>query len=155
MSKNILIVDDEQSALDYMKLACDAYGCSFKVDTASTIAEATSKLNSNKYDALVLDVSLPVINGNIYAVFVRKAFPKLPIAFLTNYSSEAASQIADEIHSEYWTKLSDFSLLQKCLEQLVQGNNCEGTIKVVDENAPEGTGQVIIPEEFQAMLQEG
>lgn len=155
MNKSILVVDDEQEARDYMVLAAQAFNSEFTVDTASGIVEAKDKLNNNPYDALILDVSLPGMNGNIFAVFVREAFPKLPIAFLTNYESDTAKQMGEETQSEYWSKLekmADFAILQKCMNNLIQGLNCEGSAKVLNNDLPEGTGRVVIPEEFHALL---
>ena len=156
MSKTILVVDDEKGARDFMVMAAQAYGSEFTVDTASDVQEATDKLNNNPYDALILDVSLPVMNGNIYAVFVRKAFPSLPIAFLTNFESETARQMGEETKAEYWTKLekmADFSVLQGCMENLINGLNCDGTEKIIEENLSEGTGKVEIPDEFKVLLE--
>ena len=156
MPKTILVVDVEQEARDYMLLAAQAFGSNFTVDTASGVQEAVDKLNNSPYDALILDVSLPVMNGNILAVFVRKAFPKLPIAFLTNYESETAKQMGEETQSEYWSKLekmANFAILQKCMENLINGLNCEGDAKVLGEGLPEGTGRIEIPEEFKILLE--
>lgn len=155
MTKTILIVDDERAARDYLVLAANAYGSKFVVDTAGDVKEAVDKLNNNHYDALILDVSLPVMNGNILAVFVRKAFPNMPIAFLTNYESETAKQMGEETQAEYWSKLdkmSDFSILQACMYNLINGLNCEGTARVVSTEPKEGTGKIEIPEEFKVLL---
>ena len=156
MTKRILVVDDEKEAREYMIMAAAAYSSEFLVDTASGVQEAVDKLNNSPYDALILDVSLPVMNGNILAVFVRKAFPKLPIAFLTNYESETAKQMGEETHSEYWSKLekmADFSILQRCMENLTKGLNCEGNAKILAEPEEEGTGKIEIPEEFKVLLE--
>lgn len=157
MSKTILVVDDEKVARDFIVMAAEAFDSDFTVDTAIDTADAKDKLNSKHYDALVLDVSLPVMNGNVFAVFVRKAFPKLPIAFLTNYDSETAKQAAEEQHSEYWSKIdkmSDFQVLQQCMNNLIKGLNCDGDRSVLDSISPEkGTGVVEIPEEFRALLE--
>jgi len=156
MAKTILVVDDEQEARDYMVMAAQAFNSEFTVDTASDVIEAMNKLNNNPYSAIILDVSLPVMNGNIFAVFVRKAFPKLPIAFLTNFESETAKQLGEETQSEYWSKLdkmADFAILQRCMDNLINGLNCEGNAKVLSEGLPEGTGKIEIPEEFRVLLE--
>jgi DNA-binding response OmpR family regulator len=155
MTKTILVVDDEKTARDYMVLAAEAYGAQFTVDTAAGVEEAVAKLNNTPYAALILDVSLPVMNGNILAVFVRKAFPNLPIAFLTNFESETAKQMGEETQAEYWSKLdkmSDFTVLQNCMSNLINGLNCEGTTRIVSEISEEGTGKVELPDEFKDLL---
>jgi two-component system chemotaxis sensor kinase CheA len=155
MSKTILVVDDEQAARDFVVMAAEAMESDFAVETAVDAQDAVNKLNSKHYDALILDVSLPVINGNILAVFVRKAFPKMPIAFLTNYDSESAKQTAEEQHSEYWSKIekmSKFDVLHKCMNNLLNGLDCSGKQSVVAPNLPEGTGVVEIPDEFKVLL---
>jgi DNA-binding response OmpR family regulator len=156
MSKTILVVDDEQEARNYMVLAAQAFNSDFGVDTAAGILEAKDKLNNTPYDALILDISLPGMNGNVFAVFVREAFPKLPIAFLTNYESETAKQMGEETNAEYWSKMekmADFSILQKCMNNLINGLNCDGNAKVLDDSTKEGTGRVDIPEELSTLLE--
>jgi CheY-like chemotaxis protein len=155
MNKIILVVDDEKIARDFIVMATEACESSFRVDTAIDVPDAVNKLNNKHYDALVLDVSLPVMNGNVFSVFVRKAFPSLPIAFLTNFDSESAKQTADEGHSEYWykiDKMANFETLQKCMDNLTKGLNCTGDQKIIDLAVSEGTGKVEIPPEFKTLL---
>ncbi len=60
MGKKILVVDDEIFTLRLMekKLSKDC-----EVEVATTGAEAISLIQSNKYDAIILDVNLPDISG--------------------------------------------------------------------------------------------
>lgn len=156
-SKKVLFVDDEESARTFVTLATEAYDAPFVVETASTVKDAVEKLNTVKYDALVLDISLPGLNGSTLAIFVRKAFTRLPIAFLTAYDSKFAKEVADnEVEAEYWTKtdkLANFETIQACVEFLIQGKSCDGTRYVVDLNAPEGTGIVEIPDELKPLIE--
>ena len=63
MKKNILLVDD--SAL-MRRVLCDIINLDSRfqvVETAINGKEALNLLLKNKYDAVVLDVNMPVMNG--------------------------------------------------------------------------------------------
>lgn len=155
--KRVLFVDDEPSARDFVVMATEAYEAPFVVDTASGILEAKDKLNTIRYDAVVLDVSLPGMSGSTFSVFVRKAFPNMPIAFLTGYDSDSAEEVSNEICAEYWkktVKMTDFAALQECVENLLLGKSCDGVRSVVPVDDTKGTGKVVLPETFLQLVRE-
>ena len=61
MKKNILIVEDEHSIVSLInnRLSSDAYN----VDIAYDGKEAISKIVSNRYDLITLDIMLPYVDG--------------------------------------------------------------------------------------------
>lgn len=61
MNRNILVVDDEVGIRLLLEdlLAADGY----KVYTAQTGKEALEKINLHKFDLLIIDYKLPIIDG--------------------------------------------------------------------------------------------
>jgi CheY-like chemotaxis protein len=53
-NRRILAVDDEKDVLEVIKEELDPYGVN--LDTASSYQEGVSKLSSNKYDLVILDI---------------------------------------------------------------------------------------------------
>lgn len=88
MVKRILLVEDELSVADLYKMQLEKEACS--VDIASTGTDAITKLKSNQYDLILLDILLPDINGiellkQIKAVDTLKA---VPVILLTNLAQD-------------------------------------------------------------------
>jgi DNA-binding response OmpR family regulator len=74
MKKNILIVEDEETIVNFIKnrLSSDIYN----VDIALDGKIATSKINSNSYDLITLDIMLPFVDGFEICKTIRKKSKK-------------------------------------------------------------------------------
>ena len=91
----ILIVDDEQAVIatlrDYfVTLRLD-------VDCASTLDEARSKLDANRYDAVLTDIQLSRMgdtDGLDLADWVAARCPETPLVVLTAYGSHRVEREA-------------------------------------------------------------
>src|SRR5262245_44489298 len=79
----ILIVEDEQHLADGLRYNLEAEG--YEVDTAADAESAQPLLmdEERSYDAVVLDVMLPGINGFTLAKQLRAAGQFVPILMLT------------------------------------------------------------------------
>ena len=97
----ILLVDDD---VDFLGLLDLLLKDSFTVDKATSTLEAAELIKMYEYKAVVLDVSLPDFTGYYLGELVRKANPKTPIAFLTNYDGPITRENAEEISAEFWKK---------------------------------------------------
>jgi DNA-binding response OmpR family regulator len=84
MSK-ILLLEDDLSLTEGLSFAFQKQG--YLLDTAGTLLEAESLWADGKYDALVLDVSLPDGSGFEFCKKVRGT-SKVPILFLTASDEE-------------------------------------------------------------------
>ncbi len=85
----ILIVDDDQTlrAMLLEQLAVDG---EFSADGAATLAEAEIALGGRtRYDAVILDVTLPDGDGRDLCVRLRQQGLKVPIIMLTGSDEEA------------------------------------------------------------------
>lgn len=79
----ILAVDDEQNILDFVKINLEISG--YEVETAKDGAEGLAKAKTGEYDAIVMDVMMPKLNGYTVCEQLR-ALPvtkETPIIMLT------------------------------------------------------------------------
>ena len=78
---NILIVEDEQHLADGLRFNLEADG--FAVKTAYNGEEALQTLEKNDFDAIILDVMMPKMNGFEVARRLREIENYTPILMLT------------------------------------------------------------------------
>jgi len=81
MSGKILIVEDEQHIADGLRFNLEAEG--FEIELAADGGAALEILRANTFDAIVLDVMLPEINGFAVAKKLREDENFTPILMLT------------------------------------------------------------------------
>ena len=61
MARKVLVVDDEKLIVKGIRFSLEQDG--MEVDCAYDGKEALELVNKNKYDVILLDVMLPVLNG--------------------------------------------------------------------------------------------
>jgi DNA-binding NtrC family response regulator len=103
IGRSVLLVDDERDALD----ACSqALGKTlYLVDTASSPLEALEKVRARSYDAAVLDLKMPQMNGIALLRAIRKIDPDVAVVLVTGYATiETAVEAMKEGASDYLAK---------------------------------------------------
>lgn len=84
MSKHILVIDDEQDIRDVVQVSLEEFA-GWQVETASSGEEGLRKVKIGKWDAILLDVSMPDMDG--FSVFeqlqANSATRTIPIVLLT------------------------------------------------------------------------
>ena len=93
---NILIVDDEEKICEFIKAFLDNEG--YYADVAYDGKSAIDKINSKKYDLIILDRMLPYVSGEEICKYIRSK-SQVPIIMLTA-KIEDEEQIKDEKFSE-------------------------------------------------------
>lgn len=83
--KEILIVEDEIRLAEVMKKQLEEYG--FRTDIANDGYTGKQKLESKKFDLVILDINLPLINGYDLCRDIRKTDRRIPIIMLTAYGT--------------------------------------------------------------------
>lgn len=78
--KKILVVEDERKLARFIELELIHEG--YKVDTANEGQTAIMNVMNNEYDAIILDLMIPIIDGIEVCKRVRK-FSNVPIIILT------------------------------------------------------------------------
>ena len=81
----VLCVDDEAVGLQVRKILLEREG--YRVLTASNGADGLSLFQQNQIHAVVLDYSMPGMDGGQVAAAMRQSNPKIPILLLSAYVS--------------------------------------------------------------------
>jgi two-component system KDP operon response regulator KdpE len=82
----ILVVDDEMSIRRALHTTLQKLG--FKIVEAARGEEALSLVRLNPFDAVLLDINMPGMNGVDTCRSMRRLFPRIPILMLTVRDSE-------------------------------------------------------------------
>ncbi len=87
----ILVVDDEPSIVNLFKLVLENFIQGVRVDVASTGAEALSMFDHQRYDVIVMDLHMPVMDGQtafleMEKVCQQKDWTMPSIVFCTGYA---------------------------------------------------------------------
>jgi len=138
---NILIIEDDVKILEYIKNGFTQNG--FNVDTAHNGNEALSKLLRKTYNAAVIDLMLPEIDGLTILETVRKKSVKTPVIILS------AKNKVDEIigglkagGDDYLTKPFVFSELLERVRSLIRRTNNYSLLN--DNSNIVNFGQIVI-----------
>jgi len=117
MTKRILVVDDENSirTLYRDELLDEGYD----VDTANNGKMALEALSRGSYDLIILDISMPELNGLEFIGKVREVNMELPIVICTafgTFKQDLAAWGADD----YIVKSSDLTELKTRVKALLE-----------------------------------
>jgi PAS domain S-box-containing protein len=90
--ENILVVDDEIFILEIMTDLLHSLG--YTVETANGGIEAWEQFNAapDRYDAMVVDLTMPKMTGKQLAREIKETGSKVPIILTTGMTSEASAQ---------------------------------------------------------------
>lgn len=94
----ILVADDEESVRSFVARALEHYGHS--VDTAADGGAALQRLAEQRYDLLLADIVMPVMDGISLALKLSATQPDLKILLMTGYAKEQqrAHNLQEIIH---------------------------------------------------------
>ena len=90
----VLVVDDERSMRDSLQVVLSSYG--YTVVEAGTGEEALALTNTAQFDAVLLDIIMPGIDGIEVCRTMRKAHPRLPIVMLSVKEDQDCKVVAFE-----------------------------------------------------------
>jgi len=91
---HILVVDDEQEFLELMTNRMQKRG--FTVSVASSGERALEEVERETFDAVVLDVKMPGIDGIEVLRRIKRIRPQLPVLLLTGHASVEAAMTGVE-----------------------------------------------------------
>jgi CheY-like chemotaxis protein len=79
----ILVVDDEQTVLDAVRMSLEFYGK--EVTTCTSGAEAIKAFKAGKFDAVVTDYAMSGMNGDELAAKIKEMCPACPVLMITSH----------------------------------------------------------------------
>jgi DNA-binding response OmpR family regulator len=86
MRKRILVVDDDPDILSILRDRLHCYG--YTVETAGDGCEALAALKLSTYDAMLLDVDIPKLNGLDVLRQSRETNHQMPVAIMTGLNEK-------------------------------------------------------------------
>ena len=134
---HILIVEDDELLRD--GLSAQLAHAGHTVGTASDGAQAQAQLDATRFDAVVLDLGLPVIDGFAVLRWIRQRFAALPVLILT-----ARDGVDDRVQGlnagadDYLTKPFDMAELLARLQAMLRRSRLPafgGTLEVQSKTA--------------------
>ncbi len=131
----ILIVEDEQKVSAFIRKGLEVNG--FETDTAFDGTVALTKIQFHNYDAIIMDINIPEINGFELTEQLRKKGMKTPILILS-----ALGTTSDKVHGfdlgadDYLVKPFEFEELLARIKAIIKRANSipvrEEVLKVAD-----------------------
>ena len=101
--KKILVVEDELPLAHALKLKFSLYG--FEVDTATNGKEGLEMALNNKYDAILLDLIMPHMDGFTFLEELKSKKVKTPILVLSNLGQAEDKERAKQLGAvNYYVK---------------------------------------------------
>lgn len=92
MAQRVLIVDDHDMVRKPLRESFESEG--FTCGEAENGAQAVKLAEELRPDLIVLDLSMPVMNGIEAAPLLRKILPQTPIIMFTMHASKELMQLA-------------------------------------------------------------
>ena len=112
--KKILVVDDDENILKVIQAQLEFGG--FLVSLAKNAHEMMLAVSQSDYDAVLLDLGLPDMDGLEALKKIKNFKPKLPVIIVTGNHEEEKGRRAIEIGAwDYVTKPIDFKYLKNIL----------------------------------------
>ena len=88
---HILIVDDSKMMRDLYINVLNSQMQDIIIDTAENGKEALTKISTNKYDVITLDLNMPVMNGVEFMKARKKARIEIPVIIFSSIAHSGAS----------------------------------------------------------------
>ncbi len=96
-NEHILFIDDETTIIEINKKFLEKMG--YSVSTGINGIEALDLFQdeSNKFDLVITDMTMPKMTGDVLATKLRAIKPDIPIIICTGYSKKMSNELATEI----------------------------------------------------------
>jgi DNA-binding NtrC family response regulator len=85
MTEKVLLVDDEQDFLE--TLADRMRNRGMAVDTSTSATDALKRIDTTSYDAIILDLMMPGMDGLEALKLVKERRPELQVILLTGFGT--------------------------------------------------------------------
>jgi CheY-like chemotaxis protein len=92
MRTKLLLVDDEVITLKMTKMLLNQHD--FDVETSLSSSEAISMLTSSDIDLILLDISMPTIDGFDFIKLMNSLRIRVPVIFLSSNEDEYTQKLA-------------------------------------------------------------
>ncbi|OGS03761.1 MAG: hypothetical protein A2339_07795 [Elusimicrobia bacterium RIFOXYB12_FULL_50_12] len=128
-NERLLVVDDDESVLEYLEAALEVSG--YSVVSASTATEALGKMRASaeKFPVILSDIMMPGLNGLEFLKIIKKDFPDSMVLMLTAHTSmDTAVKSLNEGAFAYLAKPINIDELKNALK------NAYDRYRLIQEN---------------------
>jgi CheY-like chemotaxis protein len=122
MAKKVLIVDDDPDITKVISFRVKKAG--YDTETAQNGQEALDKLKKEKFDLVLLDIKMPVMDGYEFCKIVNadESLKKTPIIVITASVMTSSEDLKEQLKIEYVIqKPIDAENLFKNIDSLIGG----------------------------------
>lgn len=144
MKGSLLIVDDEKSLRSVLKVLLEGEG--FRVDEAKSGLEGLERVQKTEYDAIILDLRLPDIDGIEVLERIMEKFPSTKVILLTAYGSiQNAVDAIKRGAYDYLTKPFEPEEVIASLDRAIKQRRLEVELETLKEQLASyvGPGEII------------
>ncbi len=114
--QRVLLVDDEVEFIETLSQRMEARG--LKVDTATNGSEAIKLAGENYYDAIILDLNMPGLDGIETLKKIRDQSPDSQIILLTGYATvEKSVEAVKHGAVDFLEKPADLNKLMSIIQE--------------------------------------
>jgi len=115
VSIRLLLVEDDIQAANAIRFALAEYG--FEVQTVNVGRQAIGTLIRHQSDAVVIDLTLPDVDGGALAKMIRHDWPDLPIIVVSGYEKPAGlAPLLEQRKTAFLQKPYDIGTLVEAIE---------------------------------------
>ncbi|MBI4800872.1 MAG: HDOD domain-containing protein [Desulfarculus sp.] len=138
----ILFVDDEPNVLDGLRRMLRDMRHKWDMSFAASGVEALQILAKERYDIIVSDMRMPVIDGAMLLAQVRKLYPHMARIILSGHSERKAIMQSVRLAHQYLAKPCDPDKLKRVLQQtaamraLLSRDNLIGMVAQIESLPP-------------------
>ncbi len=116
MKSKLLVADDEENLREFYRLELEEEG--YHVDTAANAGDVLKKLDSGRYDAIILDIQMPGMTGIDLLQKIVARDRRQRVILNTSYASYQDNYLAWQADA-YVVKSSDSSELKQAVREVV------------------------------------
>lgn len=120
MGLRILVVDDEEAIRSALQRLLDSHQGWSVVGTASNGVEAIAKAKDLRPDVVIMDVSMPHMNGLSATPQIKKAVPDAEILIFSQYAIHGMIQEAEDAGASGYLLKSRTGSIIPAIEALAQ-----------------------------------
>ena len=128
----LLVIDDSRQALEVLKRALSQQD--FEVDTVDNGLQGLERYAAGKFDAVLLDLSMPEMDGFEVLDRLRTRNPEALVIIMTGYeSTESVVRAMKAGAEDYLTKPLDLDHLEIVLEKALKSRRRDEELRLLKE----------------------
>jgi len=155
---NVLIADDHTIVREGLKQIFKETSDIIVTGEAGSGAEVIEKISENRYDVVVLDISMPGRGGLDVIKYIKTHYPEIPVLVLSIYSEDQyAVRVLKAGASGYLTKETASEQLILAVRKISEGRKyvsadlAEKLASSLDENQQKAAHAKLSDREFQVL----